>query len=271
MRYQSLQLIKFKTVFCIALMQFIVTAPALSETGNRITILYDSIGEHADMQKDWGFAAYIEFAGKRILFDTGNNTDILKQNSKAAKVDLGAIDIVVISHWHRDHTAGLSYIREINPETPVYVPVNFSTSNADPNEISITRLTKINEISQDIFIISSLRNETGLSKLQELTLALQTSQGLVLVAGCSHPGIQRIVEAASKINPEILNIFGGFHLLRTPAKKINDIASVLRDDYKVRQIAPGHCTGEVANREFLSIFQNDFIHAGIGTVIQIPQ
>ena len=271
MRLQSIKPKIAKTIFSIMLLHLMVITSAISETENRITILYDSIGEHAFMQSDWGFAAYIEFADKRILFDTGNNTEILKNNSKTAKVDLSTIDFVIISHWHDDHTAGLGYLREINPDIPIYVPKNYSSNSNDQNKLELTQLTEINEIYQDIFIISSLRNKAGLSKLQELTLALQTSQGLILVAGCSHPGIQQIVNAATKINPTILNIFGGFHLLRTPADKISTIASALRNDYEVKKVSPGHCTGEAANREFLKIFKDDFVHAGIGTVINLPQ
>lgn len=271
MHCQSILVKTVKIALCITLLQLIAFVPVLSEPDNRITILYDNIGQHSDMQLDWGFAAFIEFAGKRILFDTGNNTEILKQNSKAANVDLSTIDFVVISHWHDDHTAGLDYIREIKPEIPIYVPTDFSSNNSEQAKFKFTRLTEITEIFQDIFIISSLRDKAGLSKLQELALALQTSHGLVLVVGCSHPGIQQFVEAAMKIDSNILNIFGGFHLIRTPATKISAIANKLKNDYKVKKVSPGHCTGEVANREFSSVFQNDFIHAGLGAVINLPQ
>ena len=50
----------------------------------RITILYDAFGKEAAMTKDWGYAALVEINGKRILFDTGNNPDVLEQNAKAA-------------------------------------------------------------------------------------------------------------------------------------------------------------------------------------------
>jgi len=49
----------------------------------RITVLYDAFGQTSGMQKDWGYAAFVEYDGKRILFDTGNNPDILAQNAKA--------------------------------------------------------------------------------------------------------------------------------------------------------------------------------------------
>ena len=48
----------------------------------QITVLYDAFGKSSDMQKDWGYSALIEYGGRRILFDTGNNPDVLARNAK---------------------------------------------------------------------------------------------------------------------------------------------------------------------------------------------
>ena len=69
----------------------------------QITVLYDAFGKAAAMQKDWGYAALIESGGKRMLFDTGNNPDILAQNVKTKGIDLSTLDFVVMSHRHGDH------------------------------------------------------------------------------------------------------------------------------------------------------------------------
>ncbi|HSD59643.1 MAG TPA: MBL fold metallo-hydrolase, partial [Burkholderiales bacterium] len=88
----------------------------------RITILYDAFGKGTEMQKDWGFAALIEYGGKRILFDTGDNPDILAGNARAKGVDLSNLDFVVMSHRHGDHMAGLGYVLGLNPKVKVYAP-----------------------------------------------------------------------------------------------------------------------------------------------------
>jgi metal-dependent hydrolase (beta-lactamase superfamily II) len=62
-----------------------------------------------------GFAALIEYDGRRILFDTGNNARIFEHNVKALGVDLRKIDFVVISHRHADHTSGITYLLTVNP------------------------------------------------------------------------------------------------------------------------------------------------------------
>src|ERR1700694_5530529 len=88
----------------------------------QITVLYDAFGKSSAMQKDWGYAALVEYGGKRILFDTGNNPDILAQNAKAKGIDLAKLDFVVMSHRHGDHMGGLSYILSVNPRVPIYAP-----------------------------------------------------------------------------------------------------------------------------------------------------
>src|SRR5215467_8359578 len=95
----------------------ICAAPIASAApGNaQITVLYDAFGKTSTMQKDWGYAALVEYDGKRVLFDTGNNPDILAQNAKAKGVDLTKLDFVVMSHRHGDHMGGLTYVLKVNP------------------------------------------------------------------------------------------------------------------------------------------------------------
>ena len=86
----------------------ITVTRASAGPANQITILYDAFGTDPKMTKDWGFSALVEIAGKRILFDTGDNAEIFAANVKAKGVDLTKLDFVVLSHRHSDHMAGLS-------------------------------------------------------------------------------------------------------------------------------------------------------------------
>jgi 7,8-dihydropterin-6-yl-methyl-4-(beta-D-ribofuranosyl)aminobenzene 5'-phosphate synthase len=99
---------------------------AVTETAvaaeSKITILYDAFGNDAAMKKDWGFSALVEVAGKRILFDTGNDRDIFAANVKAKGIDLTDLDFVVLSHRHSDHMAGLSHVLSVNPKVKIYAP-----------------------------------------------------------------------------------------------------------------------------------------------------
>src|SRR5215813_7627695 len=113
----------FTVAAMIASAAAIATSPgyAQSSTG-QITVLYDAFGKDAAMTKDWGFAALVEVAGKRILFDTGDDRDIFAANVKAKGVDLTNLDFVVLSHRHSDHMAGLSHVLSVNPKVKIYAP-----------------------------------------------------------------------------------------------------------------------------------------------------
>src|SRR5512132_598868 len=88
----------------------------------QITILYDAFGKPSAMQKDWGFAALIEYGGKRILFDTGNNPDTFAHNVRSKDVDLARLDFAIISHRHGDHIGGLNHLLRVNPAVKIFVP-----------------------------------------------------------------------------------------------------------------------------------------------------
>jgi len=162
--------------------------PTSSATRDRLTILYDAFGKPSALKADWGFAALVETAGKRILFDTGNNSDIFAHNVRALGVDLTRLDFAVISHRHGDHTDGLRHLLRVNPDVTIYTP-------------------------RDL--------------------------GLRLIAG-------------------------GLHLAASPDEAIASTAAALRDKYRLRQVAPGHCTGEPAFAALREAFGDRYVQAGLG-------
>jgi 7,8-dihydropterin-6-yl-methyl-4-(beta-D-ribofuranosyl)aminobenzene 5'-phosphate synthase len=109
----------------------------------------------------------------------------------------------------------------------------------------------------------------GTKELKELSLAINTADGIVLVVGCSHPGIESIVAEAAKINPHIHFIAGGFHLVAAQDPAIEKIATTLYDTYKVDYIAPGHCTGEPTFAALQKTFDDHYLYAGLGTTLNL--
>jgi 7,8-dihydropterin-6-yl-methyl-4-(beta-D-ribofuranosyl)aminobenzene 5'-phosphate synthase len=269
----------------------------------RVTILYDAFGARQDLQRDWGFAALVETGGKRILFDTGNNADIFARNATALGVDLRTIDLVVISHRHGDHTAGLSYLLSVNPTVTVYAPAEglggvFGTrvpgtfyrreaslpahsryfDGQPPDQVvmgthwpgaHIELVDSIREVAPGVSVIPTISNRPGTLELRELSLAVRTPQGLVLVVGCSHPGIETIVAASARVAPHVHMIVGGLHLVTTPDSEIARVATALHDQWHVDRIAPGHCTGEPAFLALQRTFDAAYVYAGLGTTIDV--
>src|SRR6516164_11518942 len=87
------------TIYAVAGVGASPAYPQSSSTA-QITVLYDAFGKTSAMKKDWGFSALIEYGGKRILFDTGNNADIFAHNVDAKGIDLQQLDFAVVSHRH---------------------------------------------------------------------------------------------------------------------------------------------------------------------------
>jgi 7,8-dihydropterin-6-yl-methyl-4-(beta-D-ribofuranosyl)aminobenzene 5'-phosphate synthase len=274
-----------------------------SPPANRVTILYDAFGKSPEMRKDWGYSALVEYGGKRILFDTGNNPEIFARNVKAAGVDLMKLDFVVISHRHLDHTAGLTHLLSVNPKVKIYAPKDafgvfgsslpskfYRRQDSLPQEMRYFdghpgdtlafgtawpegRFVAVDaplEVAPGVHLISLVSETVGTKELRELSMAIETPQGMIVVAGCSHPGIERIVEAAKTIDQDVHVVFGGFHLPAATDGEVARIAAALHDTYHVNFIAPGHCTGEPAFYRFKNIWKDRYRYAGVGSVIQLP-
>jgi 7,8-dihydropterin-6-yl-methyl-4-(beta-D-ribofuranosyl)aminobenzene 5'-phosphate synthase len=268
----------------------------------RITVLYDAFGKDSKMTKDWGYAAFVEISGKRILFDTGDDPEILAKNAKAKGVDLTKLDFVVLSHRHGDHIGGFTFIRNVNPRVKVYAPKeNFGVFGSDlpstfyrkdtslPAEMryyagtppetmkfgtafpgaNIELIDKTTEVAPGITLIALVSDAPGTKELKELSLAVNTADGIVLVVGCAHPGIESIVAEATKINPRIHLIAGGFHLVVAQDATIEKVVTSLHDTYHVDYIAPGHCTGEPTFTALQKTFGARYVYAGLGTTLGV--
>lgn len=268
----------------------------------QITVLYDAFGKASAMQKDWGYAALVESGGKRMLFDTGNNPEIFAKNVKTKGIDLSTLDFVVMSHRHGDHMGGMSYLLQVNPRVRIYAPKEgFGVYGADlpstfyrkdtslpPEEryydgappavmrfgaawpaANFQLIDKHTEIAPGIHLIALVSDKPGTLELRELSLAINTPEGIVLVVGCSHPGIDKIVEAATAINPRIHLIAGGFHLVVSQDPDTEKIVSSLHDTFKVAYVAPGHCTGEPTFTALRKAFGSRYLYAGLGTTFAL--
>jgi len=289
----------------LAVIILLLTRTAAAETPNRVTILYDSFGKNPSLTKDWGFAALVEYGGKRILFDTGNNAKIFEHNVKALGVDLRNLDLVVMSHRHGDHIGGLAYLLKVNPTVKIYAPKERSGVYGDdqpsstwyrkdpslpreqryyggaPPEIihmgeawpdaNFQLIDKNIEIAPGMYLIALVSDKPGTLELRELSLAIRTPDGLVLVVGCSHPGVEHIMQEASAIDPQICILLGGLHEIQAPDVEVERIARVLHDQYKLERLAPGHCTGEPEFAALKKTFGDRFVYAGVGSVVELPK
>lgn len=113
-------------------------------------------------------------------------------------------------------------------------------------DAQFTWIKETTEVSPGVFLVPVVSDVPGTREMRELSHALRMESGLVLVAGCSHPGIEKIIAAAQAIDRRMRCIFGGLHLVLTGESEIRRVATALRGHWQVERIAPGHCTGEPA-------------------------
>lgn len=275
---------------------------AAAQEPRQVTILYDAFGPPSDLVKDWGYAALVEYGGKRVLFDTGNDAGILERNAERLGVDLGHLDAVVISHRHGDHTSGLDHVLRVNPAVRIFVPHEGAYFGSVPPAGFLARdpglppdlryyegrqpvrwvtgtpwaganFSIVNgtmEILPGFHVLSTRSERRGTLEMNELSLAVGTPQGLAVVVGCSHPGVETILQAAAAIDNRIHSVLGGFHLVMAAPEEIERTVETLAATLKVRRVAPGHCTSEPGFSAFRARFAERFDRAGLGDVISLP-
>jgi len=198
----------------------------------KITILYDN-NAHPGFESGWGFSCLVD-RNQRILFDTGDDGQKLIHNFKKANIDPESVDKIVLSHDHWDHVDGLKDFRKLNSEAEVIHPNAFS----EPTEIS-----------PGIYSTGSL----GVL-LKEQSLVVKTEKGNIVITGCAHPGLERILKTAGSLG-RIYGVLGGFHGF----SKFAELEGI-------QFIAPCHCTEHT--ERIMQRYPTQFKQIQAGSVIE---
>jgi len=205
-----------------------------------------------------------------VLFDTGADGVVLLDNMAALGLDPRAINIVVLSHIHDDHTGGLAAVLAANSQActergeriTVYLPRAFPAWFKEEVRVAGASVTEVNaswEILPGVWSTGQMGTD-----IVEQALIAKTAQGLVLVTGCAHPGIDRMVAQAEEVGGgQVRLVVGGFHLGRVSRERVDEIIAEFRR-LGVQQVAPCHCTGNEARALFRQAFGKDFVAIGAG-------
>ena len=214
----------------------------------RITVLYDNTVHQAGLQSDWGFSCLVETLEEGrapILFDTGMKGSILLAHMEKLGIDPMSIKEVFISHAHFDHVGGLSAFLTLNKDVTIYVPHSIRGVQGISKVVSVSGPLEIHE---NIF-------STGELDSIEQSMAIKTEKGIVLITGCSHPGLARILAAASQFG-KVYAVIGGLHGF-SQYELFKDLSL----------ICALHCTQH--QRELKALYPEKCVDGGVGKIIVI--
>jgi len=273
----------------------------------KVTTLSENTAK-AGFLAEWGISMLVEVDGMKVLFDTGESVSTV-HNAQLLGVDLLAVDRIVLSHGHYDHTGGLREVlrragqKEViahpavwgkkygqqkgEPERYIGIPfvreglealgASFNLS-AEPVKLSdrvmttgeIPMVTDYEEIDTDLYV----KEDGGLkpdSLADDLALVIDAEFGLVVILGCGHRGIVNTLQHAQKLTGKelIYAAIGGTHLLYASEERLEKTAAALKE-MGVQYLGVSHCTGFASSAYLAQEFGDRFFLNNAGTRFTLP-
>jgi 7,8-dihydropterin-6-yl-methyl-4-(beta-D-ribofuranosyl)aminobenzene 5'-phosphate synthase len=274
----------------------------------RITTLSENTANHGFLA-EWGLSILVEADGQKILFDTGFGISAV-HNAQLLGIDLSAVDRIVLSHGHRDHTGGLRevllrmrkdveviahpdiwaprYTRLDNrPEQYSGIPfrrelleslgARFNLS-AEPVKLSahvmtsgeIPMLTAYEDIDAGLYV-----KENGELKpdgfADDLALIIDTDFGLVVMLGCAHRGIVNTLQHARKLTgKELVYAAIGGTHLLHASEERLKKTTAALREMGVQYLGVSHCTGFHASAYLAREFGDSFFLNNAGMRFTLP-
>lgn len=248
-----------------------------------VAILCDNLVNRLGLLAEHGFSVLVQLRGsrgpKRVLFDAGQGLTLL-HNARILQFDLHTIGAVVLSHGHYDHTGGLKELTRLRGGFPVFAHPEIFKQKYQEEEKGRRKTgipwqkRELEEQGVEFFLTREsqeivpgvlLSGETaspakgrGLAGalveeggqlvadyfLDEIALFILTSRGVVVLTGCSHPGLERILSAAVSVTgtERIFGLIGGFHLAKGSQEEIKATSCLIRQ-FGIKEVVMCHCTG----------------------------
>ncbi len=271
------------------------------------TLLENNLSRNRALTAEHGLSFLVETGGKRILFDCGAGK-AARKNAEKMHVSLKDVDYVVLSHSHYDHAAGYpdmvshgvhaplvtgphffeeKYARE--GEKYAYLGCGFGPEFLDKKGIA----RQVCEGSLTLFdgchVVGGFERTYAFEKAparfvrqtaagmaeddfpDEVCLAVETVKGLVVIAGCSHPGILNMLETVKKrLDMPVYAVFGGSHLVEADEERVKATMDRLRD-MGIGIVGFNHCTGDAAQERICGDGdQVAYFHPKTGDCIFLP-
>ena len=263
-----------KLLFLMAVVALVLTGsaklPAQDEKGIEIRVLYDNyvcVNGDKGLKSDWGFACLVTGTEKTILFDTGRKGEVFLDNCENLHVNPKSVQLAVISHNHDDHTGGLLPFLEKNGKIAVYLPPSCEKTfirQLEDRGAKVVVVAKLVEICKNVYVTTPTGDD-----VIEQALVLDTKKGLVVITGCSHPGVAKIArKAKEELKRDIYMICGGTHLSQRSEPDVQSAIAGLKE-LGVKRVGVTHCTGDKAIELFKQAFGDGYVPMGVGRLLKL--
>ncbi len=231
--------------------------------------MFDKEAINRSLHTGWGVSFLID---DRILFDTGENGQWLIANMQRLGLETDAIQAIIISHDHWDHTGGLWEMLK-KKKLKVYGCPNFSEEfkrKVEDLNSEFMEVDKLTRVSPGIYVSGQILGHYAGAGIAEQAVIIKSPKGISVLTGCSHPGIIKILEEIKSKFPgeKFYLVAGGFHLIDRDARLIK----IMVEEFKkmgVTKAGPTHCTGKEAVKIFNDEYREDFISIRVGQTLEV--
>jgi len=273
------------------------------KTDVQITVLVDNMAWRPDLQAEHGLSLWIEYGGKRILWDTGQG-GVLSANAQSLGVELAQADSIALSHGHYDHTGGLPLVRSVAPGADVWLHPSATLCRFSRKEtvLSVGMPSKTVEslqarpihwiktwtsIYEGVYLTGAIPRKSPYEDTggaffldaecripdtlpDDQALVVQSSKGLVVILGCAHSGVVNTLDYVhQKMSGQpVYAVIGGMHLSKASQERLDYTVQALKQ-YDVQIVLPLHCTGEQATYYLRTVLPDRTIQLSDGPSIKL--
>lgn len=273
----------------------------------RITTLSENTANYGYLA-EWGLSILVEVDGARILMDTGLSFSAV-YNAQLIGIDLSAIDLIVLSHGHADHTGGLREVLKIKGEVEVIAhPDIWAAKHVQRNKEGVqyngipflpeeleshgARFNLVREpihITENVMTTGEIPMFSGYEEIEnnlfvkeagtlhpdpladDLALIIDTDFGLVVILGCAHRGVVNTLRYAQNLTGKelVYAAIGGTHLFRASEERLEKTIADIRQ-IGIQRLGVSHCTGFRASARLAQEFEDIFFMNNAGTCVTLP-
>ncbi len=251
-----------------------------------MNLVENNMSENKALRAEHGLSFFVEGDNFKFLFDCGPSDAIL-HNARYLGVRLASGQFTVLSHNHWDHTLGYREVVEAGLAPKVlYTGPNFFARKYAQSGMRYTDLSSgldeeflqehgiehrviegAEKIGEGLWLVSGFNRTHDFETIptrfvkedkgrmvkddfsDEVCAVFDTPRGLVVMVGCSHPGILNILETVhQRLERPIYGVIGGTHLMEADENRIKQTLTEL-ERLGIEVAGLCHCSGQKAREE----------------------